>query len=283
MSTFVLKLIAFGSMLVDHFAVTLFDVSGLVPGTPEMRILYRVLRGIGRIAFPIFCFLIVQGAIHTKSKWRYAVRLGLFALISEIPFNLAIRGVFFQWHPASIDFSALFSFSMEGINAWKGLFAGTNQNVDFTLLLGLLAVYFMQWCGSWSGKKRYLGYALSALVAPVLGLFALFFRTDYSLGGVVQVAIMGILVLPLDRIKPGLAENPVFRAGIAALAIVTLCLIESNQFELIALASVPFIALYNGKRGLKTKFTKWGGYAFYPLHLAVLAMIFVIPKLLGWR
>lgn len=264
MTTFVLKVIACVTMLIDHTAVSLFDVSGLVPQTTETRLLYLVLRGIGRIAFPIFCFLIVQGAIHTRNKGRYLARIGFFALISEIPFNLALNGRLFEWNSAGAN--------------WL---ANTHQNVDFTLFFGLLTVILMQWSGRRKGGFRLLGYILSAIAGAGLGLLARFFHTDYGLGGVLQIAMMGILVLPLDELRPGLSNSPMFRAILSAAAILVCSVVLRSDFELIALLSVPFIALYNEKPGPKTRLTKWGGYLFYPVHLTVLAWIFTVPGLIG--
>ena len=83
-----LKLIAVISMLVDHMAYLFIGVGLLTPAlqageeVPALFLLYRVLRAIGRMAFPVFCFLLVEGFLHTKSRRRYAIRLGIFSLIS---------------------------------------------------------------------------------------------------------------------------------------------------------------------------------------------------------
>lgn len=120
-----LKLIAVVSMLVDHMAYLFIGVGMLTPAlqageeVPALFLLYRVLRAIGRMAFPVFCFLLVEGFLHTKSRRRYAIRLGIFSLISEIPFDLLTSGtrLFVDW---------------------------SSQNVMITLFLGLLMMEVLE-------------------------------------------------------------------------------------------------------------------------------------------
>ena len=76
---FHLKLIAICTMFIDHLGYTLF------PGD-------LWLRCVGRVAFPIFCFLIAEGCVYTHDRRKYALRLLAFALLSEIPFNLMNSG-----------------------------------------------------------------------------------------------------------------------------------------------------------------------------------------------
>ena len=105
-----LKLIAVVSMLIDHIAYLFIGLKILTPALqsgeelPALFLLYRVLRMIGRLAFPVFGFLLLEGFLHTKSRLRYAIRLGVFALISEIPFDLMNSGarLFVDWSSQNV-------------------------------------------------------------------------------------------------------------------------------------------------------------------------------------
>lgn len=112
-----LKLIAIVTMLIDHIAATILMrmlmLHTTAGGEANLYEIYSLMRSVGRISFPIFCFLLVEGFIHTSNRVRYAMRLGAFALISEIPFDLAFSG-------------QLLEFSY--------------QNIFFTLFLGLLTM-----------------------------------------------------------------------------------------------------------------------------------------------
>ena len=121
------KIIACVSMLIDHIGAALIEggvmhtaatyaqVTAVLPW-PWHRI-DTVLRLIGRLAFPIYCFFLVEGFFHTRDVKKYALRLGAFALISEVPFDRALLLSFY--YPAY-------------------------QNVYFTLLLGLIMMVCAQ-------------------------------------------------------------------------------------------------------------------------------------------
>lgn len=135
---FTLKIIAATTMLIDHIGYIFF---------PK----YLLLRIIGRISFPIFAFLIVEGFMHTRDVKRYIVRLAAFALISEIPFDLAFFGNL----------------------AWK------HQNVLITFILAILAMYVDK------KYKRVAGIGAAIVLSKVADLI----HSDYGMFGVIVVMV----------------------------------------------------------------------------------------------
>ena len=162
----VLKWIAIVSMVIDHIGFVLIETNYDEKGTflerlpwSKEQILFAdsILREIGRLAFPIFCFLLVQGAIYTRNRKKYALRLFLFSLISEVPFDLACYKT-----PFSID----------------------GQNVFFTLFIGLLAICALDYWKEHSIKAWGM-VAVLAVLAQVL-------RTDYGAGGVLLIVLFWV-------------------------------------------------------------------------------------------
>ena len=248
MSTLVLKLIACGTMLIDHTAYVL-AFTGRMEG---YHALYVLLRLIGRVAFPIFGFQIVQGAMYTRNKVRYALRLLIFGLISEAPFDLAFSGTF--WDP-------------------------TYQNVYFTLVLGLLCVYVIQWGSRLPGKKVWLGWGAAFFCTMVLGALAEFLLlTDYGFAGVLMIAVMGVLAAPMGKVRYLVRSEYFFQMFVSAFAIALLVLF-TNSAELTALLALVPIYFYNGQQKLKTRLGRILVYIYYPLHLTILGLIFVWPKI----
>lgn len=148
-----LKLIAMFFMLIDHFAYVMIERG--VGAYEQWYTIDRILRGMGRVAFPIFCFTIVEGFQKTKDVYAYLKRLILFALISEIPFDLALRGTV-----AATDF----------------------QNVFWTLAFGLALLIFYEdrTLEEW---KRVFGMAACFMLPYLL-------HTDYSVYGVLAIFLM---------------------------------------------------------------------------------------------
>lgn len=101
MNIFLLKIIALAAMTIDHAAIVLNTV---LPAE-----IYVCMRSIGRIAFPIFAFCVMEGFLHTSSVKKYAKRLALFALVSEIPFDLLNFGSIFSLSGCNVMFSFFIS------------------------------------------------------------------------------------------------------------------------------------------------------------------------------
>ena len=140
-----LKLLAMVTMLIDHMGATLFPYA-------------LWMRCVGRLAFPIFCFLIAEGCAHTRDKKRYAARLLGFAVLSEPAFDL-MHGVWF-----TMDY----------------------QNVLWTLLLGALVC----WVVDWAQTGAALWQRLPAEAAIAVGfLLAQWLNTDYGGWGVLLVLL----------------------------------------------------------------------------------------------
>ncbi len=157
-----LKIIAVISMFIDHSAHVLKNDLGFMNlvlfsfGGIDYSI-YYIMRFIGRLAFPIFCFLIVQGFIHTKNVKKYCLRLLAFAFISEIPFNLMMRGSFID--PG-------------------------HQNIYFTLFIGVIVLWIYE---------KTDGHLFKFGFITVLVVITHFLNTDYGAKGVLLILLIYVL------------------------------------------------------------------------------------------
>ena len=158
----VLKMIALITMLIDHTAAVIlkeipFAVSTLFMIGSEKITVYYICRLIGRMAFPIYCFLLAEGFAYTRNRKKYGANLLIFALISEIPWNLEHSGSFFHG----------------------------SQNVFFTLFFGFLAMYLYE---RFKDKKIFCCMAVLSVFAV-----AFVFHADYSVNGVGLILFMHIM------------------------------------------------------------------------------------------
>ena len=166
-----LKTIACITMLIDHIGASCIEAGLLLPeletgevsgGAWDQLSLFqldRVLRFTGRLAFPIFCFLLVEGFVHTRDVKKYVRRLFLFALISEVPFDLA----FFRT-PFALD----------------------HQNVYWTLALGVLAMAGLKRLEKENGLPGWQGLVWAGGCAAL----ALAANTDYNAIGVIIICAL---------------------------------------------------------------------------------------------
>lgn len=176
-----LKLLAIVTMLIDHVGASILEpliaannaytvVSPFVTGLQLDYVLLEridfIFRSIGRIAFPIFCFLLVEGFIHTRNKRTYAIRLGIFALLSELPFDLAF------WHNACYP---------------------EHQNVFFTLFLAFLCMILCEKFLKKETTNAAITNILCGITVLLTMLLAFLLRTDYHAFGILAVMLLYFL------------------------------------------------------------------------------------------
>ncbi len=230
-----LKIITMALMVLDHSYNMLF---------PDLDI----LKIVGRISFPIFCYLTVEGFRHTSNVKKYMLRLFIFGIISEIPFNLLV--------------------------GWD-LRYGSAQNVMWTLLIGVMVLYGFEKC------KRFNNLVMTFLVTLIaaLGLgLADFLRTDYGGFGVLQIIVFYIFYDKVEYSKLGqLIGIGVINGHLLSGRRMNLGFIGMPDIafsrQIFGVLSLPIIWLYNGEKGIDSKVFNYICYWFYPAHIMILAFI----------
>ncbi len=203
---------------------------------------------VGRISFPIFAFMIVEGYFHTKNLKKYVSRLLLFAVISEIPFNIAMGSrIFYPIH----------------------------QNVLWTFLISILLIFLNE-----KARKqerlwvKIITPVYTVLLGYILGILTM---VDFYHAGILTVLVFyffrqkkwGSYILQIVCIWYINAEMLGGFSYEITIGDKTFYLMR-QAFALLAL--IP-IFLYRGKQGYHSKFIQYTYYAFYPLHLLVLGLV----------
>ena len=155
-----LKLWAMWSMLIDHAGAVLIENTSLYQIT-GFRMLAVACRLIGRISFPLICFLLIEGFCHTEDRRKYLMRMGCFALISEIPFDLAFFG--------KLDLQ--------------------RQNVFFTLFTGILLLYALEKAETLEHSPLIRSFMMAAAILAGYAA-ATAGRFDYSYMGILLIAAL---------------------------------------------------------------------------------------------
>ena len=233
LSANMLRVIAILLMLSDHIWATYMSFDNW-------------MTYVGRMAFPIFAFQIVEGFVHTKSFKKYALRLLLFAVVTELPFNL-----FYS-------------------SRWYNPF---HQNAIFTLLLGLLAIGVIDRLKKNHTPKHIL---LSALWLILISLSSVIGFVDYGFWGFLTVVIFYLFrdfpfawlaqLLGMVAIHVVFFEGQVFPVTILGQYME----IPTQAFAVLSLIPIWF---YGGRKGISHKALQYGFYAFYPVHMLILYCI----------
>ena len=224
LSAAALHILAMLFMLMDHMWATVFPAQDW-------------LTCVGRVAFPIFAFMAVEGYFHTHSFKKYALRMLLFAVLSEIPFDFMYGGTWF--YPV-------------------------HQNVIWTLLMGLLGIRFMETVRK---KQKPWLFALAAVLTVLLGgVLGTLGMVDYY-----GVGVLTVFVFYFFRGRKWWC----LLGQAAALYWLNVQLLgldfELCQQGLALLALIP-IWLYRGRQGYHSKPFQYVCYAFYPVHMLLLAL-----------
>ena len=235
LSAAALHILAMALMLMDHLWATLLPAQ-------------EWLTCAGRLAFPIFAFMAVEGYFHTHDLKKYTLRLLLFALLSEVPFDLMYGGTWF--YPV-------------------------HQNVIWTLLLGILGIHLMETVRK--KQKTVLYILVSALVVVAGAALGTLGMVDYYGAGVLTVFIFYFFrgrkwwcllgqLAALYWVNVELLGGLVYPIQLFGMDF------ELCQQGLALLALVP-IWLYRGRQGYHSKPFQYACYAFYPVHMLLLVLV----------
>jgi hypothetical protein len=227
-----LKIIAMVSMVLDHVGLLFF---------PDMQI-FRIL---GRIAFPIFAYMIAEGCRYTKNRAKYLGMIAAMGIVFQVVYFVAMQSLY--------------------------------QGILVTFSLAIITIYAID--GLLHAKRKFWGrvaavLALGFVVAFVFVLPSFLKDTDFD----IDYGIWGILLPVIVYFMP----SHVWKVGCASLLLIArglyYTIIVPIALQWWSLLAIPFLALYNGERG-KTKM-KYMFYIFYPLHLVILYGIAMLIEIL---
>ncbi len=235
LSAAALHILAMALMLMDHLWATLLPAQ-------------EWLTCAGRVAFPIFAFMAVEGYFHTRNFKKYALRMLVFAVLSEIPFDLMYGGTWF--YPV-------------------------HQNVIWTLLMALLIIHLLE--NVRKKRKQWVYLLVCVLMVPVSLVLGTLCTVDYYGAGVLTVLIFYFFhgrkwwclagqLLALYWVNVELLGGLMYPVELLGMDI------EICQQGLALLALIP-IWLYRGRQGYHSKPFQYTCYAFYPVHMLVLVLI----------
>lgn len=234
-------------MLVDHIG---YIGRSSLPRDSSLVPLLDAMHAIGRIAMPLFIFMIAEGCKHTHDIKKYFKSLAIFALISEIPFNIFYALAF-------------------GRRKFEGMhfFDWSHQSVFLTLALGVLTVIVYKKLISTEKKPFVLlpviaRKLLAFIPALVIAYLSDFFNTDYGWMGVLGIFLLFML------------NNKYLQMLVIVLFIVVSCGLSHPVNVIVGCTAIIPVFFYNGKRGRSVN--KWAFYWFYPMHLAAISMVWLL-------
>lgn len=221
LSSNALKILASIFMLLDHMGLLLFPHIGW-------------LRIIGRLAYPIYAFMISQGCIYTKNKLRYFLQVAGLAVLCQTPYFL---------YNGSTYMSILVTFSL-------------------SILIIYALDYFKKQIFAKNTSKSILGAVLVITAVLVTYIFNRIFMVDYGFIGSLVPVLASLFTKPDEKPKNSYLSIAMLTLGLIILSV------DVGWIQHYSLAAIPLLLAYNGKRGKLN--LKYYFYIFYPLHLLVL-------------
>ena len=227
-----LKYIALFSMFLDHI--------GVIGKAFLSKNVYFLLRAVGRLSFPLFCFILAEGFFHTKNRKKYQQRLFIFA---------ALNSVLHLQKLSLTDFSAAFQ----------------EQNVLFTLFLGFTAMILMENASQYRQNAFYRNFDILIIFCCLSEVF----QTDCGAAGILCIYFF----YSIYKKRGSSTELPIKAGFIGTLpaALPLLTYVSPFPVQIFALADSLLLHCYNGEKG---RGSKYFFYLFYPLHLLILSFIF---------
>lgn len=222
-------------MLADHLWATVFTNA-------------QWLTQVGRLAYPIFAFMIVEGYTHTNNLKKYVLRLFIFAVITEIPFNLMVGNRAFYYVHQNVLWTFLISIGLVHLNALAGK---TGK-----LWLKLITMAGTVALGYVLGYATFVDYNAAGIFTVLLFYFFRGRKWWCFLG-----QLVGLYYINVELLQGLFIEVELF----------------GHSFELVqqglAILSLVFIWLYRGRQGKKSKAFQYFCYAFYPAHMLILWIV----------
>lgn len=234
MTSFVLKLIAAITMLIDHTGLILFP----------NQMIFRV---IGRLAFPIYAYCIAEGFRYTRNRFKYFLRIFLLGLFCQIVYTIVS-------HDLYIGILLVFSISII-IMTFTDCVKTSVQGKKSALSSFVSRVFHRNITNE---QDKVLSLVLCCASIMAAFVLCIYVDVDYSFFGIMLPVFTSFFSDRKQRLV-------MFSACLIALCI---DLTDTLMIQYWSLAAIPLIAIYNGERGKHS--LKYFFYVFYPLHLAVL-------------
>ena len=326
-----IKIIAVVAMLIDHVAAALLtrilisngmmdvlmseDYGQIMQWVADNAVLYygmSAMRMIGRLGFPIFCFLLVEGFQKTRSIGKYVFRLGLFALISEMPFDLACSGRVLEFGYQNVYFTlfigilSLCAFDFFAKHDVHKVLQVLLTIAGILILPGYAALAFCNFLGSFfaqfgvsliyllGGQEKVMVLLAAVYIAFVIVMAIVYAAYRHAKGSdrawrmCADMAALGAAMFAADFLRTDYSGMGVLTIAVMYLfrkrkviSMLSGCVVLTimSISEITAFFTLIPVALYNGERGLKMKYFF---YIFYPAHLLIIYLIVMALGMTGY-